>query len=74
MHYDSRVDKFNKRLQLVRQQQAKGDMSVTEEEIQHVSLYEFWWKYCVYRGRVKRSTRPVVFDGDPVLQCGLCER
>ena len=40
VHYDSRVEKFNKRLQLVRQQRAKGDMSVTEE-VQHVSLYEF---------------------------------
>ena len=24
-----------------------------------MSLYEFWWKYAVYKGRVKRSTRPV---------------
>jgi hypothetical protein len=46
-------------LQLVRQQIAKGDTAVTEEEIRDVSLYEFWWKYCVYKGRVKKSTRPV---------------
>ena len=59
VHYDSRVDKFNKRLQLVRQQIARGDESVTVEEIQHVSLYEFWWKYNICRGRLRRSARPV---------------
>ena len=32
---------------------------MTEEEIRDVSLYEFWWKYSVYKGRVRKSTRPV---------------
>jgi len=59
VHYDSRVDKFNKRLQLVRKQIAHGDGSIQEAEVRDVSLYEFWWKFAVYRGRVKRSTRPV---------------
>ena len=59
VHYDSRVDKFNKRLQLVRKQIAQGDESVKESEVRDVSLYEFWWKFAVYRGRVKRSNRPV---------------
>ena len=59
VHYDSRVDKFNKRLQLVRGQRQKGDLSVTLEEVRHVSLYEFWWKYSVCKGRVRRSQRPV---------------
>jgi hypothetical protein len=59
VHYDSRVDKFNKRLQLVRQQLVDGIQDVTEAEVQNVSLYEFWWKYTVFRGRVKRATRPV---------------
>ena len=59
VHYDSKVDKFNKRLQLVRKQIESGIEEVTAAELQHVSLYEFWWKYFVERGRVKRSTRPV---------------
>lgn len=59
VHYDSRVDKFNKRLQLVRRQRDLRDDSITEEEVRNVSLYEFWWKYAVYKGRVRRSARPV---------------
>ena len=59
VHYDSRVDKFNKRLHLVRKQRGMGDESITEDEVRHVSLYEFWWKFVVYRGRVKRSSGPV---------------
>ena len=59
VHYDSRVDRFNKRLKLVRQQQADGFDQVSEEDVRHVSLYEFWWKFSVYRGRVRWATRPV---------------
>ena len=59
VHYESRVDKFDKRLELVRRQREKGHLDVTEEEIRDVSLFEFYWKYNVYRGLVKRSTRPV---------------
>jgi len=59
VHYDSKVDKFNKRLQLVRRQIEQGDSSVTEKEVRDLSLYEFWWKYTVDRGRVKKSTLPV---------------
>ena len=59
VHYDSRVDKFNKRLQLVRQQRARGDASVTEEEIRDTSLFEFFWKYSLHKGRVRKSARPV---------------
>ena len=59
VHYDSRVDRFNKRLQLVRQQLDRGVTDVTEDDVRHVSLYEFWWKFSVYRGRVRKATRPV---------------
>merc|ERR1712080_730924 len=59
VHYDSRVDKFNKRLELVRLQQGKGDESVSLKEVRNVSLFEFWWKYSVCKGRVRRSMRPV---------------
>ena len=50
VHYDSKVDKFNKRLQLVRKQRASGVEDVTEEELRDLSLYEFWWKYTVEKG------------------------
>lgn len=59
VHYDSRVAKFDKRRELVRLQLARGDESVKPREVEHVSLYEFWWKYTVYKGCVRRSTRPV---------------
>ena len=55
VHYDSRVDKFNKRLQLVRKQRAAGVLNVTEEEVRDLSLFEFYWKYAVFKGRVKRG-------------------
>ena len=59
LHYDSKVDKFNKRLELVTKQISDGIKDVSAAELQHLSMYEFWWKYYVERGRVKRSTRPV---------------
>ena len=59
VHYDSRVAKFDKRKKMVKDQIDRNDESVTLEEVKHLSLYEFWWKYTVYKGRVKRSTRPV---------------
>ena len=59
VHYDSRVDKFDKRRKLVQDQLARGDDSIKPEEVKHLSLFEFWWKYSVYKGRVRRSTRPV---------------
>ena len=57
VHYDSKVDKFNKRLQLVRKQRASGVEDVTEQELRDLSLYEFWWKYTVDRVRVRRVPR-----------------
>ena len=57
LHYDSKVDKFNKRLQLVTKQINDGITDVSVAELQHLSMYEFWWKYYVERGRVVRSTR-----------------
>ena len=64
-HYDSRVDKFNKRLQLVRKQIAKRDFSVSEAEVRDVSFHEFCWKFKVFKGRVKPSTTPVTLMVTP---------
>ena len=41
-HHDSKVDKFDKRLVLVRKQRERGDLSVAEEEVRDVSLYVFY--------------------------------
>ena len=68
INYDSRVDKFDKRLELVRKQN-KGlkNPVVTEEEIRDLSLYEFYWKYYVWRGKVRRWTRPVALVVTPSI-------
>ena len=59
VHYDSKIDKFNMRLSLVRKQREDGDLSIAEAEVRDVSLYEFYWKFFVRRGKVRRSTRSV---------------
>ena len=59
VHYDSKVDQFNKRLQLVRRQRSHGDETITEEELRDLSLYEYFWKYNVFQGRIKRSGQSV---------------
>ena len=59
VHYDSRVDKFNKRMELVQTQWDKGDTSVLPAEVKNLSMYEFWWKYSMWKGRLKRATRGV---------------
>ena len=47
VHHDSRVDRFNKRLQLVRKQRGDGHLKVSEVEVRDLSLYEFWSKHTV---------------------------
>ena len=39
VHHDSRVDRFNKRLQLVRKQREAGHLQVTQAEVRDLSLY-----------------------------------
>ena len=57
VHEDSKIDKFDKRLVIVRRQRERGDLSISEAEVRDVSLYEFWWKFFVDKGRLRRSTR-----------------
>ena len=59
VHYDSRVDKFNKRLQFVRRQFKGEELKKWEGEIRDVSLLEFYWKYCFYCGKLKRPASEV---------------
>ena len=65
VHWDSKVDKFDKRLQIVRGQRAKGDDRITEEEGRDVSLFEFWWKYAVRGSKIQRSSNAVCLQVTP---------
>ena len=58
VHHDSKIDKFDKRLEIVEKQRARGDLSIAVEEVRDVSLYEFWWKFHLQKGKMLRSTRP----------------
>ena len=59
VHHDSKIDKFDKRLEIVEKQRARGDLSIAVEEVRNVSMYEFWWKFRMERGKLLRSTKPV---------------
>ena len=61
VQWDSRVDNFNKRLELVRKCYTgkPEELAAWEREIREVSLYECYWRYNIYRGSVKRSARSV---------------
>ena len=67
VHWDSRVDKFNKRLELVRAcyKDRPTELRDWEAEVKEVSLYEFFWKYNVFKGSVKRCARPVALMVTP---------
>ena len=61
VHWDSRVDKFNKRLQLVRRGHGK-DLQKCEalaRQTRDVSLFEFYWKYSVFKGKISPGGRSV---------------
>ena len=66
VRYDSKLDKFDKRLAIVRaQNRGKRRVDVSEEELRDVSLYEFYWKYYVKYNRICRSNRPVALMVTP---------
>ena len=67
MHWDSRVDKFNQRFQILRKQFAGKPVELEAwlREIRDVSLYEFWWKYSCYKGVLKRAVRSVAIMVTP---------
>ena len=59
--------KFDKRKRLVQDQRDRGDETVQLTDVQNLSLYEFWWKYNVYKGKVQLSTRPVCLMVTPAF-------
>ena len=44
MTWDSKVDKFVNRWQLVAEKQPENG-KLTQDDVAHTSLYEFWWKF-----------------------------
>ncbi len=65
---DSKVDKFNKRLALVRKQNIGNKrVDVTEAELRDLSFYEFYWKYFMKQNKIYRSTRPVALMVTPCM-------
>ncbi len=66
--YDSKVEKFDRRLEILRKQnRGLREPAIAEAEIRDVSLYEFYWKYYVYKGRVSRCLRPVALVVTPSI-------
>ena len=61
--YESRIDKFNRRLELVRRHAKAGDRVEERERreaaLRDVSLYEFYSVYDVTSGRISLRTAPV---------------
>ena len=51
MEWDSRVDAFDKRLELwQKMQRARRGADIRLEQFENVSLFEFYWKFCMARG------------------------
>jgi hypothetical protein len=76
VHYDSRVDRFDQRLKLVRKQSkdVPGDAGEHFEwEVRDVSFFEFWWKYFVNREENSSVREVCVYHGNSVFHCRLCE-
>ena len=54
--WDSKVDKFDARKDLVERPKSKRQRSdITVDEVKDTSLYEFYWKFCQMRGRLLRA-------------------
>jgi len=69
--WDSKVDKFNKRLALVHKQYPRPRQQAEREELlkelRDMSMYEFYCKYYVSRGRICRSRKPVAIMVTPSM-------
>ena len=63
--YDSKVDKFDKRLELLRLNGCGANHDIRPDELRDLSLYEFTWKYYVCRGKIFRNTKDVAIMVTP---------
>jgi len=69
--WQSKIDKFDRRLELLRKQFPKPEQDALrvywEGMLRATSLYEFYWKYNVYRGRIHKTTQDVCLMVTPAL-------
>ena len=69
--WSSKVDKFDDRLGLLRRHFPRPEQDPLrlywESLVQDTSLYEFYWKYNVYRGRIAKTTQDVCLMVTPAL-------
>ena len=56
VHYDSKLDKFDKRFEIFSRQflHKSDELKIVLESVKDVSLFEFWWKYIFVRGRFEK--------------------
>ena len=62
--WDSKLDKFDKRQELLLKQQSKRD-PIRVDEVQHTSLYEFWWEFRQVHGQLVRASGSFVLMVTP---------
>ena len=66
--WDSKVDNFDKRRQLLHAQKDNDPgVTITMEQIESVSFYEFFWKYYVSRGKLHAAKKPVCLNVTPAM-------
>ena len=66
--WDSKVDSFDKRREMLYAQKDKDpDTPIREEEIADVSFNEFFQKFCVSRGKLHKVSTPVCMNVLPSL-------
>ena len=70
--WESKLDKFDKRLALVRgtcdQSRCDADArSEWEEAVKHVSTYEFFWKFVIWRNRLRFQGQDVALMVTPAF-------
>ena len=57
VHYDSKLDKFDQRREILCRQYAQNPQELRKalKAVKHVSLYEFWWKFSCHRGKFVKT-------------------
>ncbi len=55
--WNSKLDKFDQRKELVQKRAERGRSDISLDAIQDTSLYEYWWKFREVRGQLMRATQ-----------------
>ncbi|MEC7299906.1 MAG: ferrochelatase, partial [Pseudomonadota bacterium] len=74
LEWDSKVDHFDKRLQLwQRMADRERGARLLKEEVHHLSLFEFYWKFYVDHRQIVRSGKPVCLMVTPAFSADCIE-